>query len=893
MQQLETRRQEGGWFHNLTWMSGKWIIGIFLLLLIIPHSSPAQKIIVAPDPLVYMYDDPDMQDSFDAIVDSIQTLRMYEEYRDYYYYPKKYEFDKEMLLREQYLLGLYKGLSVELKKRPGSYSLAQSLNAMSDLDTANAQNPFIFHIRQLSFADSFLVQSEQERASYNSRLVHAEALKAELVTLGTDEQIKRMFRYDMDFAVTAYSNDDYDLALLWFNHILAVFPYSQMDDIMFYRAESEYGAFYFLSAIASYIRLLDQYPDTDFTMDVYSRLFYLYPLYNQFYAHKSLWNTFTEQDTLLDDVLAMHDTRYLMQEELNGRMIEDTGDTVLVTNVEISKAQKDTLTLQIERVNNRLRRLEAMDAYNPELLYNAGMGLYLGGYYGLALDPLIALPDSFPNRDKAAFMIGDIYMKTGNYHYAIKPLMQVAETKIWDDDPAYQLIDEAAVLLGYAFYGVDDFEFSYDVFESISDTSEVYQDALLGMAWCEYRQNHYGSVDSIASTILEKFGESDAFFEAQALTGFSNEMLGDRQVALQEYQNIVDMLERFSVIHPYVTERRLIEKRLQDAREYEPYVIESGAPELFKEYRKTIDQLKMLHNRAMFAETSQLSKQFQEYLMEQDTLSSIEVEYDSLSQFVDPDDANQYILSKRYGRLGKKLKELSNRLALGMANEAYQTNALQNQEAVRFRSGLLDSLRGRLTSEISYINTLLKDFPSEKEFADDGAHRYTWLKAGMGEDELTRERQRKENDLAVLSEEQFVAVQSDIEDWREYAYKRSSVVELDYDYLKDQMDLLQNLTDHINQLQQVVERKIEDAESQETEAQAITESLEGEVLPDSLLMDESTGMPMMEEGGFDTMTAPDSLNMPVMEEEPLQMEEGGMESENMEQSPADSLNNGQ
>ncbi|HEB84929.1 MAG TPA: tetratricopeptide repeat protein, partial [Bacteroidetes bacterium] len=653
-------------------------------------SLHAQPMIIAPDPEALLRGETTVEEVSAAELSALRTRWMFNAYRDAYYARKQTTLDREMLLRERFLLGLFKGVLREAKQRDDlDVSLIESAPFAADTLPA----PEIPDSVYISIADYYQLTHDYVRREYEQKLVFAEAVKGRLVRDGDSSEVKRMFDYDLKLASRAYAGNDYPLAILRFNHILGVYPYHNLDDILYYRSEAQYALKHYLSAAAGYRRLLEEYPESEYRPDALARLFYIYQRLNRFSIVKELWDQYGSVDFGFDSILSYDEQWNALLDSLSAE--------------DLSKEES-------KRLNEALDELEKNVPYTSEqvdqasrLYYAAGLGLYLGGYYAEAHDAFRRVPEYTPNEYKAAFLNGDSFLRLKQYENAIEPFRFLAETRFGRDEPEYVLGNEAMVRLGYSYFELSRFSESREAFLQVDKRSDSYKYALVGLAWTAAKMNRFTEVDSLTKLIRETYPEDPVYYEAVALGGFNSELLGRRNEALDVYREMLETLNRLTDVRGFLLERRRIAERIKEVKGMEESVLASGDPDLFLEYLRVGQRLDRLYQRVKLAEVVELNPRVGEYLAERDSVRKL---YDELGTVRDTIESEQFAsLRGSYKRIEMMLQKLSAMVQMGGFAEANRATVTQQASEIQLHNEITDTLVSRSERELVRIHRALRE----------------------------------------------------------------------------------------------------------------------------------------------------------------------------------------
>ncbi|MDP8205993.1 MAG: hypothetical protein P9L92_04960 [Candidatus Electryonea clarkiae] len=819
MKLLVYRLRDNYKFSMLNNLSQNSKIYLIVLALVLSASSWAQNIIVAPDPENLLREDKEekvvIKELTSEQLSAQQTRWRFNNFRNYYFARRQIELDVEMLLREKYLLGLYKAINKEIKERKGIDYLFEIASYESGANYAEPELPDTM----LSIADYYLVTKEYIRAEHHHKLIYTEALKAKLVQEGTGTEIKRMFDYDLRLSYKAYNKGDFPLAILILNHMLQIYPYSNMDDILFYRAEAEYGAYYFISAASSYNRLLDQYPESPYVTDALARLFYIYEEIDKFSIIKeNVWDKYGENDFGFG-VIQEYDKRW---EELSDSLDSDT----------LEKDEKKRLK-QVLKAHEKGRSFTDDQVFRAsKMYYAAGLGLFLGGYYDDAHEALSKVPNFTPNEYKAAYLDGQSLLHLRRYDEAIKSFKFISESKFKKKDPEYLLADDAKVKLGYCYSEIGDIETSRQSFRSLDDASESYGSALLGEAWLEYRLNHFTAVDSITDLIIEKFPDDPQYYEAISLGGYNRELIGRQGEALSSYQSMVKTLNSLTDVRGYIAERRIITRRIKEAKLLEEDIIAQNDPNLFLSYVDLTQVLDKLYKRIKLAEIVELNARMKDFLLERDSLRVLYDEWVALGDTIALDENNS--LGGAYLRLEERLKKLSKSIQMGGFTEATRSTATKQSAEIRYHNEVVDTLVCRLENEYGRVISALNEMQTVRESIRESGDLNLLIELEMAEADLIGSNKSFEQNIVNLSEGRMVEISTDIETWRDFAFRRYALADMDFDYLVEQISLLDDLNEKISSISRMIDMREQiEMEQQGEMSSEETESLDEEVPSES------------------------------------------------------------
>jgi TolA-binding protein len=108
---------------------------------------------------------------------------------------------------------------------------------------------------------------------YETRWSDVQAIKNSMLRESTVQEKERIFNRELESALMAYNFTRFDLAERMFTEILTRYDFiKQVDDIYFYKGESNYYLDRFSIAGDTYRQLVEKFPSSPFTPSAYSRL---------------------------------------------------------------------------------------------------------------------------------------------------------------------------------------------------------------------------------------------------------------------------------------------------------------------------------------------------------------------------------------------------------------------------------------------------------------------------------------------------------------------------------------------------------------------------------------------------------------------------------------------
>ncbi len=126
-------------------------------------------------------------------------------------------------------------------------------------------NPTVF--------DVYKEWQKTQRIKYLVRLSDVQAMKKKLIRKSSIRELERMFKRELRAAAQAYNFGYYELAGLSFDEILKRYKsIGQLDDVLFYKGDSDYLLGRYNAAKESFGKLINDYPSSPYAGQTYTRL---------------------------------------------------------------------------------------------------------------------------------------------------------------------------------------------------------------------------------------------------------------------------------------------------------------------------------------------------------------------------------------------------------------------------------------------------------------------------------------------------------------------------------------------------------------------------------------------------------------------------------------------
>ncbi len=418
-------------------------------------------------------------------------------------------------------------------------------------------------------------------------------------------------------------------------------------------------------------------------------------------------------------------------------------------------------------------------------------------------------------------------MQIGRYTEAIVPFEKLANARFKKKDSELRLVGDTRVKLGYCNILAGNIETGMDWFRSVDKEDESYKGALIGLAWMEYKQDHFDAVDTLTVELIEKFPDDPEFYEATTLSGFNRELLGQHDNAMVLYEDMINVLSKLNEVRSYISERRIIAKRIKEAKNIEKSVVDSDDPELFKSFLDLTSELDRLYKRVKLGEITELNPEMKDFVLERDTIRAL---YSDLTSLHDSIVVNElHSLEGAYNRLDGRLRKLARSVQLAGYGATNRLTVTQRAAKAAYHNEVTDSLISRSENELLQIQEAMIDIQSVRhQMSTDGSEVSTWISLDMALADLTNSQLTYEENIAMLSEGKMEEIRTDIEKWRDFAFQRYALADLDFDYLLAQMNMLNDLSGQLSTISKMILAKEIEAEA-DGFAEEASEDLPGEI----------------------------------------------------------------
>ncbi|KAA3611269.1 MAG: hypothetical protein D8M58_14970 [Calditrichaeota bacterium] len=174
-----------------------------------------------------------------------------------------------------------------------------------------------------SIFDVYHEWQRTERIKYHLRVTDIELIKKRLIKKSTVGDLKRMFGRELQHSVQAFNFRYFELAQLSFAEILKKYgQIGELDDVLYYMAESNYQLGRFNMAEEQFEELISDYPSSSYAPKTYKRLIEItshFERYSESVEHfRQMQNIISSSDAQYEEALLL-----AINASLNGKFFED------------------------------------------------------------------------------------------------------------------------------------------------------------------------------------------------------------------------------------------------------------------------------------------------------------------------------------------------------------------------------------------------------------------------------------------------------------------------------------------------------------------------------------------------------------------------------------------
>ena len=406
-------------------------------------------------------------------------------------------------------------------------SFGEDLSSKKKTPSLTGKKPTVF--------DLYDEWTRTERIKYQMRWTDIKVLKNRLLKNAGPQEKLRMFKRELRQAAEMYNFGYYDLAERSFEEILRSYPtIDNLDDVLFYKGESNYILGRYNRAKEDFGRLVNNYPSSQFAPVAYKRLIQIAYQFNDFAS-------------IIQNINAMQ---------------------ALVSSSDPN--------------------------YEQALLVATIAGLKNGNYENASNYALEIAPGS-PYYRQARFMLAEAYAGASNYDEALRTFKEILNTKDLDPDFRNTILLKLAYInyeLGdyqNALSYFDQIPSSFSNYDRvlIGYAWTAYRQELQKE---NTEEQDFSFAKKNLEILLDNFPFSDYYLEAKTLLGYINQLEQDVDDALDNYEfafNAKDVKLHSDELNK---EREALKKAYYETQKREKEALQKGNKAEFEQaYKKKAD----------------------------------------------------------------------------------------------------------------------------------------------------------------------------------------------------------------------------------------------------------------------------------------------------------------
>ncbi len=408
-----------------------------------------------------------------------------------------------------------------------------------------------------------------QRADLVYRLMLAGQLREGLLAALSDEEEARQFSWELRQAVLQYAHSDYELSARLLGKIRQSYPYRNVDDLLFFEAESCFAENLYHQAALLYRRLLRNHPDSEYRETALRHLIYVDTYFGQF---QTALNDFNEHER--GEAGRDWETAYMM----------------------------GIVHFQLDRIED-------------------------------AIAILSQLPPGSDYYYRSRHLLGTCFILNTEYSKAIALFEGLLEQSLEGEgfsDVGY-LKEDVHVKLGHLYFEEGRFEEAAAMFDSIELGSEWYDDALIGQAWSDLSLSDYANAYRRSLELANHMPDSEYLYEAKTLAGYASEKMEDVENSAEQYGIVLDHAERGENLRVLMNEQAQVHGLIRQLSRMEEQVFVDGDRSLYSDYLDLRNQTRQVFRRVQYAELATANQSMGDYIDERKLILQLREQMDRFS----------------------------------------------------------------------------------------------------------------------------------------------------------------------------------------------------------------------------------------------------------------------
>jgi len=469
---------------------------------------------------------------------------------------------------------------------------------------------------------------ERQQEMLADKLMRAWELRRRLSDGAAPELLQGMFRRDLSRAVESYAAGNSGLAGAQFQDILDLYPFVNMDDVRFFRAEAALEDGAWDTAVDHYLVLLRTEGASVYRSQAFRHLIYLRALFGQ------------------------HRTAVAECDEFATDLEQASGDVAYLCGREFFMAQR------YREAQTVLSRVGAKDDAHLRARHLSGLCLILENRYDDAIAVFEALLEDAPRLALSA-----------------------------DKDLAFR--DDARLKLGYLYFEAGRIPEASRMFDAVAKGGQRHPEALLGQAWSDLSLAAPERALTLSRELVDHYPASPYRYEAMTLAGFASEDV-NRDEAKAWYGRVLDEAQRSESLRELGVERRQVLQMMRRLVDMEPRVFGGEGQRHFDEYLRLRGESRVLMNRVKYTELKSANAAMTEFIEERQQVAVLARQLRTLLKG-NLDKANP-AQAQEMALLNREVQRLMKKVRLAGLLEIQRQPLMIHERTLASVNSMLDSL---------------------------------------------------------------------------------------------------------------------------------------------------------------------------------------------------------
>ncbi|MBT3231958.1 MAG: hypothetical protein HN356_04020 [Calditrichaeota bacterium] len=700
--------------------------------------------------------------------DRLTEDQLYQAYTDYFFLKREVSFSAEMTVRESFLKWMFDGINVEVSKRqrkdPKSVNQAFSPPELAGFDESSYRMPDNMEGAPRRY--QYRAWEQYRRDEFNHKFLQARLIKDRLIESSDPNQLKRMFRFDLETALDSYKSGIYSEAIMRLSEVIDSYGYEYLEDVKFYRAESYFALKMFSRTIPAYEHNVNSDDNDDHRRISLERLISIAGDRGNASRVLEYWTTYQDLFGYRSDKQFWHVT------DLAARYLMFIGDAEnAITLFDLIPPSNDVSNNLFEQ-----SQLHAAECY-------------------LALEDF----DNAENRFTAL-------LEEELERALISP----------------EVNDQAKLKLGYIAFMKEDFGKAFTNFVELRELDYLREEADISIVWALFRLGDFENALMVGQYFFNTYTSSHYLSEASAIIGACAETLGNDSLASIKYEDLMDAARAYREYQAINLEKETVRDIQKEIIPLEIDVFINNQKSLFPQYLQLRRKIDRLEEKIALFESSRSRPIIKELVLERtklrDLLKGHEDSKDLIAELSNSESRSERKLAENYAYQISEIEDMLYLVDNGIQRELNRKSLIQHEADEEYQSSQQELLNRQYESESLALENAITNV--EELSAQSRQVHDPKLQIDMTGIDL--ELSNLVDELAVLNfsinTSNKIDIASNLDSWSRFAVKRSIYGGLDFEDYHAREQQLQDLDQYIQQLNAVLSSKRRIAEMEKEQS---------------------------------------------------------------------------